>query len=157
MDIAQFLAARLDEDEAAAEAASHYVLREKWHAVEWYDGEFVASGRRTAHVDIHGLAGAPITSRGALRREDAEHIARHDPARVLAEVAAKRRVLARHYGSTSTPLRAICEGCAYNYADIDPRYHLDECPELRDLAAIYADHPDFDPSWRVPTTEENRS
>jgi hypothetical protein len=78
------------------------------------------------------------------------HIARHDPARVLAEVAAKRRVMARHFTPPS-PVRiyAACEGCGYDYGDISQRYDIGDCPELRDMAAVYADHPDYNPAWRV--------
>ncbi|GGK32137.1 hypothetical protein GCM10011583_74870 [Streptomyces camponoticapitis] len=47
------------------------------------------------------------------------HVALHDPARVLREIEAKRRILARHAR--------------------DPW----PCHDLRDLALPYADHPDF--------------
>ncbi|MER5889755.1 DUF6221 family protein [Streptomyces sp. NPDC001941] len=49
----------------------------------------------------------------------AQHIALHDPARTLRDIEAKRRVLTRHAH--------------------DPW----PCDDLRDLAAPYADHPDF--------------
>ncbi|MFJ7060030.1 DUF6221 family protein [Streptomyces microflavus] len=47
------------------------------------------------------------------------HVALHDPARVLREIKAKRRILARHAR--------------------DPW----PCHDLRDLASPYNDHPDF--------------
>ena len=53
----------------------------------------------------------------------AGHIARHDPARVLAECDAKRRIVER-------------------------RNHLDG-PTLRALAAVYADHPDWREEWKA--------
>ncbi|GAA2532280.1 DUF6221 family protein [Streptomyces koyangensis] len=49
----------------------------------------------------------------------ARHVALHDPARVLREVEAKRRILARHAR--------------------DPW----PCHDLRDLASAYTGHPDF--------------
>jgi hypothetical protein len=106
-----------------------------------------------------------------------QHVARHDPARVLAEVKAKRRILHRHrptdpdwvasqrawhdkYGGDAPfqPKPPACAGCgrcgsggrrgeAYRSYPRTPDFT--KCPELRDLAAVYADHPDYDPAWRV--------
>lgn len=69
--------------------------------------------------------------------EDAEsaperHIARHDPARVLADVAAKR---------------AIVAACAYNLEYEEYGHTLAE-RVLRALALPYADHEDYKPHWR---------
>lgn len=60
-----------------------------------------------------------------------DHIIRHDPARVLAEVEAKRRVVNR----------------IANHADLMgwDEVHGDV---LRSLAAVYADHPDYRTEWR---------
>ncbi|MFJ3968882.1 DUF6221 family protein [Streptomyces parvus] len=49
----------------------------------------------------------------------AQHVALHDPARVLREIEAKRRILARHSHA--------------------PWPH----PDVQDLASPYIDHPDF--------------
>lgn len=74
----------------------------------------------------------------------AGHIVRHDPARVLREVQAKRRVLARHYRDE----RGDCEGCGFTGDLDDARTSAGEhCPELLDMALAFADHPDYDPSW----------
>lgn len=71
------------------------------------------------------------------------------------EVAAKRRVLSRHCPGVAQwehmPIPcAGCRGCpvgksGFLYFTKD----INECPELRDLASAYADHPDFDPAWRI--------
>ena len=71
------------------------------------------------------------------RDQLAAHIARHDPARVLREVEAGRRILERHrdcvqYGG------GICE----HAGAVDP-----PCPDLRDLLCRWADHPDYLPGW----------
>ncbi|MFF2439263.1 DUF6221 family protein [Streptomyces sp. NPDC058107] len=74
----------------------------------------------------------------------AEHVALHDPARVLREIAAKRRILARHVLSPAVDdpelpwdNRDDCqwdgEGCP--------------CPDLLDLAAPYSEHQDFHGQW----------
>jgi hypothetical protein len=74
----------------------------------------------------------------------AEHVALHDPARVLREVAAKRRVLARHVLS---PAIGDPELPWDNRNDC--QYDGDEwpCPDLLDLALPYADHPNFREQW----------
>lgn len=72
------------------------------------------------------------------------HIARHDPARVLAEVEAKRRILYEHrddgYGD--------CLGCGMNALEEMCR-EIDDCPTLLALAAVYATHPDYQAEWRL--------
>ena len=64
-----------------------------------------------------------------------------DPARVLAEVAAKRHVIAAHFGG-------IVHSCPGNGTQTyyDQR---NACPTLRALALPYAAHPDFKPEWRA--------
>jgi Family of unknown function (DUF6221) len=66
------------------------------------------------------------------RKRDAYHAANWSPARVLAECEAKRKIVLRatYYASV---------------APVDPdEWHF----TLRDLAAIYADHPDYREEWR---------
>lgn len=66
---------------------------------------------------------------------DREHIARHDPARVLAEVDAKRRILDE------------CESAIRKSA---PRSNLNDLgwTVLRPLALPYADRPGYRDEWR---------
>ncbi len=135
MDIREFLTARLAEDEAAARGM-HAIGGAPWHLLEWYDGEF--EDGQTARVDLHTRTGA-ITIRGALPRPVGAHIIRHDPARVLAEIAAKRQLL-HEIDLTLRPLPGY------------PDSHAHERPAgrmLRTLAAAYADHPDYDPAWKA--------
>ncbi|MGW5003094.1 DUF6221 family protein [Streptomyces hydrogenans] len=68
------------------------------------------------------------------------HVALHDPARVLREVEAKRRVLARHafspaIGDPELPWDNR-DDCQY---DGEPW----PCDDLLDLALPYADHPGY--------------
>lgn len=69
------------------------------------------------------------------------HIVRHDPARVLAECAAKRAIVelcARHlYGELGVP--KIKDSEWMRWGD----------PILFALAAVYADHPDYQQEWRI--------
>ena len=119
MTLTEFLLARIAEDEAVALDAA----RDGEGAIDWA-GE-------SGPTDVH--------------------IARWDPARILAECEAKRRIVRRHSRTAADHWSGAgnCEGCGF-YGDTDLPYTSDseECPELMDLASIYADHPDYDPAWR---------
>jgi hypothetical protein len=81
LSIVDFLNARLTEDETAAKAAGG----QAWHQ---YDA-------RHEHGRIQDEDGEVVTyDEGAPTEGQAAFIARHDPARVLREVAAKRALLA---------------------------------------------------------------
>ncbi len=144
-DLTEFLADRLGEDEAAAKAAggvqwevgghNRRIVAAPWEPGDrWGQPEYIA-----AFVAQDPLADACRN-----------HIVRHDPARVLREVEAKRRIMARHrvgdpaYG---WPPRS-CEGCGEVGEICEPRVKdIDQCPELRDLASAYADHADYRAEW----------
>ncbi|MFE5542167.1 DUF6221 family protein [Streptomyces sp. NPDC056492] len=68
------------------------------------------------------------------------HVALYDPARVLREVEAKRRVLARHVLSPATGDPELPwdnrDDCQYDGATWP-------CDDLLDLASPYADHPGY--------------
>ena len=101
-DLAAFLKARLNEDEAAAKAAAIP------DGPEW------------------SLPG-PVPG-----EEQNAHIARHDPARMLREVEAKRAILAL---LASAPVEDVNVGI--------------ELEIQRHMAAVWSDHPDFDPAWNA--------
>lgn len=141
-DITAFLAARLDEDEALAREAAdrlsgQWFVGRKWNVYAVDDVEpqrFDESDDLVTYGDM---------------KERSEHIARHDPARVLAEVKAKRRVLERHYAVVDSCGTECCDGCGW---DREEGYHvegIENCPELRDLAAPFDQHPDYNPAWAV--------
>jgi hypothetical protein len=67
----------------------------------------------------------------------AEHIARHDPARVLAECEAKRRIVEPWKYSENEEMDWLYGAGALgrNFA-------------MRALASVCADHPDYDDAWR---------
>jgi hypothetical protein len=76
---------------------------------------------------------------------DADHIARHDPARVLRECEAKRRIVGAH---PYTDDGGHC--CADPQGGLGEEMYWNEpCPTLAALAAVYAEHPDYDESWSV--------
>ena len=89
-DLAAFLAARLDEDEAIAKAA----LPGPWmtgKAASHLADEVVYGQSRDWPDHIVQVCNVEY---GHNKDADAAHITRHDPARVLREVAFKRAILA---------------------------------------------------------------
>ncbi|MEV4670986.1 DUF6221 family protein [Actinomadura sp. NPDC049382] len=121
MTLVEFLNARLDEDEQTArEAGNRRWLIEDNTISLWPENEH------------DGFMTWPT-------RSDARHAVHWQPERVLAEVEAKRRIVDEHgpneYG--------LCDVCVLND---DARRA--PCPTLRLLALPYADHPDYDESWR---------
>ena len=122
-DLIAFLNARLDEDEAAAKAVRQ---PRNWHQGDESD-PWASWDRDMIYMwppEFH----TPIESdkhwRGLQADDDhlAAHIARHDPARVLREVAAKR---------------AILDAVGYDDRE-DVAGHL---------AAVWSDHPDYRQEW----------
>src|SRR5699024_8247282 len=157
--IIEFLYARLDEDEATAQAA---------RGATW-----VAS-QRDGVVDLDDTHGHQIAGvDGGLAWSDAEFMAHHDPARALREIAAKRFLIGQWADRYSTHhhsvehaesdaidvLHALAEIAAKRllndqWAD---RYstnpHIvgyeesDAIDVLHALATVYADHPDYRQVW----------
>lgn len=68
-----------------------------------------------------------------------DHARRHDPARVLAEVEAKRRIVAYREQDARSDLPPVIR---------DPRLSAFDAA-LRALALPYASHDDYDEAWRV--------
>lgn len=150
-DIVAFIEARLAEDEAVARKAAGLVGvgAEARYYTDWsYDREqFRVTTDGTSWINAKDTGDAC-----------GEHIARHDPARVLREIAAKRRVLARHHPADKPNYRFrdtdsvtyVCVGCGYAGDNDDPNTDdINECPELREAASVWSDHPDYDPAWRL--------
>jgi hypothetical protein len=117
-DLATFLRARLDEDEALAREAPDG---------PWHIGNAVDP---TKTCNVHTFPGARLVADG-LNWLVAEHIARHNPARVLAEVEAKRRMVNR------ITYHADLMGWDEVHGDL-----------LRSLASVYAEHPQYKENWR---------
>lgn len=98
MDLIDFLKARIDEDEAVARASLDSI-----------------------GGDHHGME-------CVVSEEGMAHLMRHDPARVLADVAAKRAIVD-------------------DYAEVPSTARL---RPLRWLAEVWRDHPDYDAEWDIP-------
>jgi hypothetical protein len=139
MTLAEFLAARLGDDEAAAEAA---IAEEPEGECGCPPGDW-SYRDRVGSRDDYGVL---------------HHEMRHDPARVLREAGAGREIL----GGWEDP--AWVRDLSL-HPDSDPEHppqdgrDPDEIEEqvavaevidhhVRLLAAVYADHPDYDEAWR---------
>lgn len=134
-DLVTFLRARLDIDEQVAREA----LAGEWRNASTSSHYEDAAGPSEAVFTALPDAGLTVVARTGARGDraamvNAEHIARHDPARVLAEVDAKRRLLDYMVDLESKAL----DGNWWNL-DRDLPFQL--------LALPYADHPDYRPEW----------
>ncbi|MFJ8865200.1 DUF6221 family protein [Streptomyces sp. NPDC102473] len=131
-ELTAFLEARLDERESAAVAAGGR------------GGDWQALGTGVYSVPVDEDAPPLVTTGPEVGGTDedaarAEHVALHDPTRVLREVEAARRVLRAH--------EQWCEGrCETKHPEggFDAAHYW----SVKSLAAVYADHPDHREEWR---------
>lgn len=136
-DLITFLRARLDEDEQAARKAASLCGCHQ-DAPSWRFGDEATDGRILVADDPH-----PHVKRKLGRRWNgsydglfmAEHIARHDPARVLRDVDAKRQIIAE------------CIPSRVGGSELELSDALGEVV-LAFLALTYAGHPDYREEWR---------
>jgi hypothetical protein len=137
-DLVTFLRARLDDDEQGARGADV-----KQGDPDWFVSRVAAApGRSTVRSQRDKRPIARIEHVGDDEAPDnildgyaaAEHIARHDPARVLREVEAKRRII------------DACDrrvpGGGVRWLDVASARDVEI---MRALALPYADHPSFRP------------
>lgn len=131
-DLVQWLRAQYDKEAAEAQAAA-----EELGADWYYDDGFVLA----RHEDDMVATG----SQDFLERERGEFIARHDPARVLRDIDAKRQLLDLH-GATpgyvggdddDAPACRVCGDLTVSFP----------CRTLRLLALPYADKPGYRREW----------
>lgn len=126
-DLLAFISARLDEDQALAEGALMNGRSAEWE---------IDDGGDVQRVDTQGAGNAYVAVGPwdtSVYRGDAAHIVRHDPARVLRDVEAKRKILADYEGT-----RAITGD--------DDEYVAGLGLALSALATVWSDHPDYDPA-----------
>ncbi|MDQ8040481.1 DUF6221 family protein [Cellulosimicrobium sp. XJ-DQ-B-000] len=135
MTLTEFLLARIEEDETAAQDAE--------------PGPWTLD-RESLPQAIIGADGDPVIRAAKGERdwtfqtsEVAYHVVRHDPARVLTECEAKRRIV---------DYREQCERdrdeAPREARDLFAARLLAFDATLRALALPYAGHPDYDEAWR---------
>jgi hypothetical protein len=128
MTITEFLEARIAEDEAEARAATPG----PWDSMTEETGNGENIYYTVEHGDTQLLDMADSSGQG---RADAYHIARHNPARVLAECEAKRAIAGLH--------KVGADQCDEHNA----MFESIPCPTIRALAAVYKDHRDYQQEW----------
>lgn len=92
-----------------------------------------------------------IYDEGGHGPEDADHIARWDPARVLAECEVKRRLVKMHADDQEHYCPSEDAGSEYyNYMNgwAEEKDNLQICPTLKLLALPYADRPGYREEWK---------
>ena len=150
-DVITFLNARLDEDEAAAMAATGTAWA--WEATgdkdnSWAAGHVESEDGCPLSGEIeHGqgivIDGVCESINGNLA--DAAHIARHDPARALREVAFKRAMLSMFLDAFGNRLNMTIYGAVGGFT-------MNGDWVLRQMAAVYSDHPDYRQEWALEAT-----
>lgn len=139
-DLIAFLRARLDEDRAAALAASW----DEWDGSHWtahhreqYDGQWAIIDRAdegvVTTIDPQAAQDAPV----------AQHIARHDPARALRHVEALRGVLEEWDTATGVAAETFAFGRGTARMTLSALE-----PIMRHLVIEYADHSDYRDDWK---------
>lgn len=134
MTIVDFLLARIAEDEAAA-ASTHsgrwtvVTLDDGWQSPSTYVVEAPPPAPGVPRYD-QGEPDDPLWVMDTQEEAIARHVARHSHARVLAECQAKRAIIEQVSDIEWTG--------SYAVRDV----------VLGHLAAVYADHPDYQPEWR---------
>jgi len=138
MEITEFLLARIAEDEAVAQMAMQGVWYwepesdDKWPSE---DQSLMCHSDPDAEFDDSVLAGWGYDASGIEgRSEDRAHIVRWQPARVLAECAAKRAIVEAL--DSDAPEHQWMSALTLEWV-------------VKELAAVYADHPDYDEAWRL--------
>jgi hypothetical protein len=145
--LVEFLTARLNEDEQTARAAITPV-GDRWR---------LDRSPPSAEIEVVSDTDYQIVvyDESVPTRGQAEHIVRHDPARVLREVEAKRAILKVHNTWSVVDPEAhylaeerSCVGCGLDVAGDRMTQDVNKCPVLRALALPHADHPDYREEWR---------
>lgn len=133
-DLVQWLGAQLDADERIARAATPG----PWRDEGGYVTDVGPDGLPRVQVTDHGTQDGEPEEDNPQGRADSAHIARHDPARVLREVDAKRRIIAEHERYAAERRRMM--------GGWDPQ--SDDLPILAALAVVYSDRPGYREEWR---------
>jgi hypothetical protein len=126
-ELIQFWGARLDETESDAVHAygGHNDVEPHWH--ELWSGALALNAAESELIQ---------TGDALLNR----HIERHDPARVLADVAAKRKLLDAYAKATANQLRHEDAGLHLAWTILGLA--------VRTLAEAHDQHPDYQEEWR---------
>lgn len=161
-DLTDFLLARIAEDEAIARNATICPLTRGGEVPKLSARQWIARLNSLGRWVIEGVdreetvAELRIAFPLGVESYSARHIARHDPARVLAECEAKRRIVRIHAGGGESPgdtdtgygryyrYDHACETCG-EFGEYGVEW---PCATIKSLALPYADHEDFREEWK---------
>jgi hypothetical protein len=151
VDLVQWLGVQLDEDERIAlksveQAIVNLAGADAASVANWHVAERPATGTFVATRDQWGRAAEIVPTYGGAH---AAHIAEHDPARVLREIDAKRRIVECHEPWVAGNGDTICGRCGREHIDGRPGGHF-PCQTLRLLALPYSDRDGYRAEW-APT------
>ena len=132
--LVEFLRARLDEREQQARAA------QERHPAPWRMRDHHSDYWMVLDCNGHVV----VYDEGTPSEAAAEFIATNEPAYVLADVASKRALIEEIEGLETQIDNEWGSGQGFHDGET----------ALRFLAAPFAGHPDFHPSWAVPGTGE---
>lgn len=154
----QFLNGCLDEDERVALIAAGKAPPPWWNSngLVRHSGPSESGMERDDGLwDDEGTSGMKVDHRLCMWGEVADHVAQHDPAAVLALVAAFRAILDIHCPIEVTVLAGWsddphyetvheCKGC-----NDDGGHGIIDwpCPTVRALVSAYVQRSDYDPAW----------
>lgn len=141
-DLVEFLKARLDEDEQIARTSiGKYPERAEWSyepwspRAGWGSGEVIAPNDRDSTGYPEMITCDREGVQQSVEENDGPHIARHNPARVLREVEAKRKIVEEHQ-------------IGHDPCDAhDAAMESVPCGTICALASVYSDHPDYREEW----------
>jgi hypothetical protein len=143
MQIAEFLEARWAEREAVAKAAGYGAAGDYlWQEV---DPDRMPGLVGTGCGDVVTFNQGTPAYAVSPSPGQAAHIALNDPASVLADIKAQRKILELADKADQIE-RALCDEVARRPVPGEVSIGDEMC---RALAAPFAAHPEFDPSWRL--------
>lgn len=135
MDIVEFVRARLDEDEAVAQAAEPSPWR--WADPGYAYGKGIKYGLLAGEGNLNRVVLLAAASDAWPSKYNAAQIVHWQPARALREVESKRLIV-----DGLCTARGLVSLVAV-YGTTDPEQWI-----LRLLALPYADHPDYRQEWK---------
>ena len=139
LTVTDFMLARLAEDEITARAATDG----PWKVDNEIYTEYIGSPSGAVVSGSRWGGEASVFDNTA----DAIHIARHDPARVLAQCAAMRKIVEQWQEGAG---RLDDQGRpAYLFDPLASALLKSHAGWLRILASIWSDHPDWREEWRA--------
>lgn len=138
-DLIEFLRTRLDEDEQTARDALHADAVNPGVWTTEHHNSATHSEPNRCHI-AEDRSGNYWSVAHEVFIPNAEHMARHDPARVLAEVDAKRRLVSMFAPKLGEDVEAeLAKGNDLPWMGQQA---------LAVLALPYSDHPDYREEWR---------